>query len=104
MIARVTEAEVDAVRWSMPSAVELFRDSVLPALHAEDGFEGAYVLTTPEGKALVVTFWRDEEAADASIASGTYAEQVQKFVTIYSAPPGRETYEVAVADAPVVAV
>jgi heme-degrading monooxygenase HmoA len=101
MVARVTLAEVDAVRMSIDSALELYRTSVMPALSAQDGYEGCYVLTTPEGKALVVTFWSDEAAADAGLESGYYAQQVQKFVTIFRSPPGRETYDVGIADAPV---
>jgi heme-degrading monooxygenase HmoA len=100
MIARVTLAEVDAVRMSVARAVELFKDSVIPALHEQDGYEGAYVLISPEGKALVVTFWASEEAAEASVASGHYAEQLEKFVTFLRSPPGRESYEVVVAEAP----
>ena len=36
-------------------------------------------------------------------ASGHYGEQVQKFVTLFRSPPGRETYEVGIADAPALA-
>ncbi len=104
MVARVTLADVDAVRWSMRSAVELFRESVLPALREQDGFEGAYVLTTGEGKALVLTFWVDDASAKSGIESGRYAENVEKFATIYKAPPGRETYDVALAETPFVAL
>jgi heme-degrading monooxygenase HmoA len=100
MVARVTLAEVDAVRMSMDAAVELYRTSVLPALHLRDGYEGGYVLTTPEGKALVLTFWASEEAAAAGVDSGHYAAQVAKFVTLFRSPPGRETYDVAIAEAP----
>jgi len=98
MIARVTLAEVDVVRKSLGALVELYKQSVLPAQHAQDGYEGGYVLTTPEGKALVMTLWRDEEAAESAVLSGFYDEQVQKFVTVFKAAPGRETYDVAVAD------
>jgi heme-degrading monooxygenase HmoA len=100
MVARVTLAEVDAVRLSIDSALELYNGSVMPALRAQDGYEGCYVLTTPEGKALVITFWRDEDAANAGLESGYYAEQVRKFVTLFRSPPGRETYDVGIADAP----
>jgi hypothetical protein len=48
----------------------------------------------------VLTFWETEEAAEAGLATGFYAEQVAKFVTFYAAAPGRETYEVAIARAP----
>jgi hypothetical protein len=106
MIARATIAEIDAVRTSVEDAVELFHESVLPALREEDGFEGVYVLVSPEGKALVLSFWESEEAADAGIAGGRsfYSEQVEKFVTIYRSPPGREHYAVLLADPPAVAV
>jgi hypothetical protein len=103
MIARATIAEIDPVRVSVDQAVDVFRESVLPALHEQDGYEGVYVLVSPEGKALVLTFWRDEEAAEAGITGGRsfYAEQIEKFITIYRASPGRETYELAIAEAPV---
>lgn len=98
MIARITLAEVDTVRMSVSRAVSFFEESVLPELHDADGYEGCYVFTTPEGKAAVVTLWRDEEAAEQSLASGLYAEQVEKFVTLLRTPAGRETYDVSVAD------
>jgi heme-degrading monooxygenase HmoA len=100
MVARVTLAEIDAVRMSVARAVEFFEESVMPDLRNEPGYEGCYVLTTPEGKALVMSFWTDDEAADRSLASGLYATQVDKFVTLLRTPTGRETYEVSVADAP----
>lgn len=104
MVARVTLAEVDVMRISVREAVDIYSHSVLPAQHGRDGYEGGYVLTTPEGKALVVTFWRDHDAAEAGLASGFYGEQVEKFVTIFRAPPGRETYDVSIADIPVASV
>jgi heme-degrading monooxygenase HmoA len=105
MIARTTTAEIDAVRMSVDESIALFHDSVLPALHDQEGYEGAYVLLSDEGKALVITFWSTEEAADAGIKGGRsfYSEQVEKFMTIYKAPPGRETYEVVLAETPALA-
>jgi heme-degrading monooxygenase HmoA len=102
MIARATTAEIDAIRMSVDESIALFHDSVLPALQDQDGYEGAYVLLSDEGKVLVITFWSTEEAADAGIKGGRsfYSEQVKKFMTIYKAPPGRETYNVVLAQAP----
>jgi heme-degrading monooxygenase HmoA len=102
MIARATMAEIDPVRMSVDEAVELFRESVVPALHQQPGYEGVYVLVSPEGQALVLTFWESEDAADAGLAGSRsfYSEQVKKFVTLYSAPPGRETYEVVLVEEP----
>jgi heme-degrading monooxygenase HmoA len=102
MVARVTTADIDTVRTTADKAVEVFRESVLPALHEQPGYEGSYVLLSPEGKALVVTFWTTEANADAGIAGARsfYAEQVEKFTTIYRSPPGRESYDVVLAEAP----
>jgi heme-degrading monooxygenase HmoA len=102
MVARATMAEIDAVRMSIVDAVELFRESVVPALHEQDGYEGMYVLLSSGGQALVLTFWETEEAAEAGL-KGTrsfYSEQVEKFVTLYAAPPGRELYDVVLAESP----
>jgi heme-degrading monooxygenase HmoA len=102
MVARATLAEIDTMRTSIDSAVELFRESVLPALHEQEGYEGVYVLLSPEGQALVLTFWETEEAAEAGVsgARSFYEEQVEKFVTVYRAPPGREMYDVVLAEEP----
>jgi heme-degrading monooxygenase HmoA len=100
MVARVTLAEVDTMRVSLDDAIELYRASVLPAMREQDGYAGVYVLATQEGKALVISFWDSEEASESGIASGFYAEQVGKFVTFYRAVPGRESYDVVVAEMP----
>jgi heme-degrading monooxygenase HmoA len=106
MIARATMAEIDPIRMSVDQAVEVFRDSVLPALHEQAGYEGVLVLVSPDGQALVLTFWDSEKAADEGLAGSRsfYAEQVEKFVTLYKAPPGRETYQVVLAEEPAVLV
>ena len=102
MVARATMAEIDTVRMSIDEAVEHFRESVVPALHEQPGFEGVYLLLSPEGQALVLTFWESEEAAQAGVAGSRsfYSEQVEKFVTLYKAPPGRELYDVLLAEEP----
>ena len=106
MIARVTLAEIDAVRMSVDQAVALFRDSVVPALREQEGYEGVYVLLSDEGKVLALTFWDSEEAAACGISGSRsfYAEQVGKFVTLYRSPPGREMYDVVLADAPAASI
>ena len=100
MVARVTMAEIDAVRTNVAAATEMFNESVLPALREQDGYEGAYVLLSPEGKVLVLSFWESDELARASRLSGFYAEQLEKFVTVFRAPPGREAYDIVAADSP----
>jgi len=100
MVARVTLAEVDSVRTSVQRAVDMFEVSVVPELRRQPGYEGCYVLTTPDGKAMVLTFWADDESAAATIASGHYGAQVEKFLAVLRSPSGRDTYEVALADTP----
>jgi Antibiotic biosynthesis monooxygenase len=102
MVARATMAEIDTVRMSLDHAVELFRESVVPALHDQPGYHGVYVLVSHEGQALVLTFWETEEAADAGLAGSRsfYSDQVAKFVTLFRASPGRETYQVLLAEEP----
>jgi heme-degrading monooxygenase HmoA len=100
MVARVTLADVDTVRVPLEDAIELYKASVIPAMQELEGYEGACVLATPEGKAMVITFWETEEASQAGIESGFYAQQVEKFVTFYRATPGRESYDVVIAEMP----
>jgi hypothetical protein len=102
MHARVTLLEIDTMRATVPAAVALFEREVLPELQAQEGYRGVLVLATPEGKAALVSFWDTEEQADTGPVSGFYAEALARYVTLFAAPPGRERYEVLVADIPAV--
>lgn len=102
MYSRVTLLEVDTMRVTIDEAVELFRAVVLPRLRELEGFEGVYVLATPEGKGLLMSLWESEEAAQASTAFA--AEELERYVTLFTSPPGREQYEVVVAETPRVPV
>ena len=96
MYSRVTLLEIDTMRVPMEEAVTLFREQVLPGLSSQDGYEGAVALATPEGKGMIVTFWDSEEAA--TDASGFASAELERYVTMFKSPPGRELYEVAFAD------
>ena len=96
MFSRVTLLEIDTVRVPMEEAAALFEAEVVPGLREQAGYEGAIALATPEGKGMIVTFWNTEEGARD--ASGFASEALERFVTLFKAPPGREVYEVAVAD------
>jgi hypothetical protein len=102
MYSRVTLLEIDTTRIGVDDAVELYKADVLPKLRAAEGFEGTVVLTTPEGKGMIVTVWDTEEAAAGAVAIGT--EALERHVAIFRAPPGREYYRVALAEMPGVSV
>jgi heme-degrading monooxygenase HmoA len=100
MFARITLFEIDTLRISLDDALERYKELVVPEARKREGYEGMYVMRTPEGKGLIVSLWASEEAASAGITSGYYEEQVAKFLTLYHAPPGREHYEVVFVEAP----
>jgi len=102
MVVRATEAEIDVVRTNPHDAVELFEQSVIPALHREAGYEGGYVLLSDEGKVLVLTFWESNDAAHASRVSGFYQEQIGKLadLVVFRQDPGREAYDAVVTETP----
>lgn len=103
MVVRATLAEIDLVRHGPKHAIEVFESSVVPALREQEGYEGCYVLLSQEGKVLVLTYWSSDETAHASRVSGFYEAQIAKLsdFVFFRAAPGREAYDVVVADAPV---
>jgi hypothetical protein len=98
MFSRVTLLEIDTMRVGVADAVDLFRQQVLPTVKEQEGYRGCIVFTTDEGKGMIVSLWATAEAADASasFASG----ELERFVTMFKSPPGREHYTVALADMP----
>ena len=104
MFARVTLFELDTVRMTLDDGVERFRELVLPYLREQEGYEGLYVLTTPEGKGLLLSLWTTEAAATAGVTSGFYDEQAAKFLMVLREPPGRDHYQVRLADVPLTAL
>jgi hypothetical protein len=102
MFSRVTLLEIDPVRIDVSSAVALFRNEVAPGLQEKEGYRGSVVLATPEGKGMVISFWDTKEEADAASAFAT--GHLERLAAIFSAPPGREHYEVMYLDMPGVAV
>ena len=100
MFSRVTLFEIDVLRVNLDSAVKQFNELVLPEMRKQDGYKVVYLLLTQEGKGLVMTLWASEEAAVAGVESGFYDQQIAKFMAMFRAPPGREHYEVVVAETP----
>jgi heme-degrading monooxygenase HmoA len=100
MFARITLFEIDTLRTSMDAALGMFKELVVPEARKQEGYEGMYVMTTPEGKGLIMSLWASEEAVTSGEMSGYYDEQIAKLVTLFRTPPGREHYEVVFSEAP----
>jgi hypothetical protein len=102
MYVRTTLLEIDTLRVSVDDAVAQFEASVLPQLKEQPGFAGMYALATPDGRAMLISFWDTAEQADASSEAGWYPAVLAEFTTLFRAPPGRERYEVRLAVPPAV--
>ena len=101
MYARLTLLEIDTMRIDMAAAVEMYRQEVMPDLQKQPGYKGGLVLTTPEGKGVLISLWETPEAAEAGASSGFYPETLERYMTLFRSPPGRERYEVTLMDLPV---
>jgi heme-degrading monooxygenase HmoA len=100
MFGRTTLFEIDTLRISLEEAERVFLQEVVPRIRQQPGYKGLYVMRTSEGKGVVLTLWESEEAAQSGIESGYYQEQLSRFVTFMRQPPGRDQYEVILAEAP----
>jgi len=96
MFARVTLLEIDAVRTDVDAEIARYRAELLPEVQAQPGYEGVFVMVNPEGLGIVMTLWSDEESLRRT--AGLAAGAVDRFTAIFSAPAGRESYEVRYAD------
>ena len=100
MFARVTLLEVDTLRVSIDDALKLFNEDVMPGLREQPGYLGVYGMSTPEGKALLMSFWESAEQAEA-IENTWYSGVLEEFLTLFRSPPGRDSYEVRLAEPPI---
>jgi heme-degrading monooxygenase HmoA len=65
MFARVTDISGPSNR--IDAGMAEYRDTVLPAIKAMDGFQRAYLLVNRDGgRALSITTWESQEAMRAS--------------------------------------
>jgi len=95
MKARIVSAQIRPGKTN--EAIAIYRDSVVPAAKQHKGFKAALLLTDPDaGKALSITLWETDADMTSGEASGFLKEQITKFGAVFSAPPGREHYDVSV--------
>ena len=78
-------------------AIDLVKGSVIPAVKAQKGFQGFYLMTdASSGKGLAISVWESEADMMAGESSGYYQEQIAKFGSLFAGPPTTEHYEVSV--------
>ena len=78
-------------------AIDIYRDSLVPAAKEQNGFKNVMLLTDSEtGKFISITLWETETDMAAGEASGYYQEQIAKFGALFASPPTMEHYEVSV--------
>jgi len=94
----VRAATVQVQPDKMQEAINLYRDSVVPAAKAQKGFQGAYLMTdASSGKAISITVWESEaDMMSGESSSGYYQEQIGKFGSLFAGPPTMEHYELSV--------
>ena len=94
MYARMTIMMIQPDR--IEEATELYKKSVVPAAKKQKGFRGVCLLRdVPSGKGIAVTFWNSKKDAEANEESLYYQEQLAKFLDMFSGPPIKEGYDVA---------
>ncbi len=83
-------------------AIDLYKDSVIPAAKAQKGFQGAYLMTdASSGKALSITIWESESDMLAGESSGGYyQQQIEKFASLMAGAPALEHYELSSENSP----
>lgn len=95
MNARVTIVQMLPAK--IDEAIGIYRDSVVPAAKQQKGFKSIYLLTDRKtGKGISIALWETEADMTAGETSGYYQQQIAKFKDIFTAPPVREAFEVAV--------
>ena len=77
---------------------ELYEEYINPEIKTQKGYKDFYLLVDREkSRALSITIWDDQESAEASEEINLYLEQRAAY-PLYSAPPVREGFEVAIKD------
>jgi heme-degrading monooxygenase HmoA len=95
MYARIVT--VSAKMDKLDELIGIYRDSIVPAAKQQKGFLGARLFVDrATGKGISVTRWQTREDLEAGEASGFFQEQIAKIVPMVTAPPARETFEIAV--------
>jgi len=97
MFARLTIIKVKINR--IDEASKLFEKSVIPVFKPQKGYQGDYFLADRKtGKCICISLWDSKEDVVTNEQSGSYQEQLVKFMEFFTASPISEGYEVMVQD------
>jgi len=78
-------------------AIDIFRDSVVPAQKAQKGYQGSYLMTdASSGQALALSLWESEADMLEGESTGYYQEQIAKLASLFTGAPDLNHYEVSV--------
>ena len=101
MLVRATQLEIDVVRTNPNDAVALFRESVIPALHEEEGYEGVRPPRGRRARCWCSASGRATRRRELA-AAGFHQAQIEQFVDVvfFRQAPGREAYDVVLAETP----
>ena len=80
----------------LDGALQLYRESILPALRQQPGFKGVLGLVDRnKGKARALTLWESEADLLASGEGSVYMQaSLAQFASLFAAAPVIEMYEV----------
>ena len=92
MHGRIVSVQVEPE--DLGKAVDIYRDSVIPAAKEQKGFHDALLFTdSATGRAVSITIWETEGDLLAGQASGYYQEQIAKFAELMIRTPEQEGFE-----------
>ena len=92
MHGRIVSVQVEPE--DLGKAIEIYRDSVIPAAKEQRGFHDALLFTdSATGRAVSITIWETEGDLLAGQASGYYQEQIAKFAELMIRTPEQEGFE-----------
>ena len=93
MFARVVSLEWKA--YKLDEAIKIYKESGIPAMKPQKGFISLSLLIDRNtGKGKSVAIWATEEDMLATMESGLYKEQIEKFKDYYIGTPTVDMYEV----------
>ena len=95
MHARVVSNQIQPGK--MDEWLTLIRESIVPSLTEQDGFQGFVALIDREHDTSIgYSMWTSPADLAASETSGNYQQQIARLGTVLAGPPVREVYEVTI--------